>query len=296
MKPGAKKLNTSMGFGAYFFILPAIIVLGFYSVYPLIYNIVMSFYKWDMGDPTSKPVFIGIKNFITVWGEENFTFSMQNSFVFSVITVGLAFIIGLWLAVLLSQEFKGASIFRSIFLIPLAITPVVTGLMWRMILNPSNGLMNYLLSFLNITGPNWLADSKLAFISICFVDVWMWTPFMMIVFVAALKSIPPELHEAASVDGASRWSAFWKITFPLIMPVTIVVVLIRFIDSFKTFDQVFTLTRGGPGISTELLGLYIYKQGLKYFNIGKTSAAVIIFMIIIFIISYFAIRKTLKRD
>lgn len=288
------KLRTRYGFSAYFFILPAILVLGLYSAYPLIYSIIMAFFRWNFGEPGSTPVFVGFTNFISLWKDENFLVSLKNSFVFSTITISFEFILGLWFAVLLSKEIKGNSVFRSIYLIPLAITPIVTGYLWRMIFNPANGLFNFLLGLLKIPPQTWIATPKLAFFTICFVDIWEWTPFVMIIFAAALKSLPPELSEAATVDGANNWKLFWRITFPLLSPVVIVTVLLRFIDAFKVFDTIFALTGGGPGISTEVLGLYIYKQGLKYFYVGRTSAVVIIFVIIIFISAFFAIRKTLK--
>jgi len=290
------RFKTSYGYAAYLFILPAIIVLGFYSLYPLIYSVVMSFFKWFMGDPAASPVFIGFQNFISVWREENFIISLKNSFIFSAITITFEFIIGMWFAVLLSQEIRANSIFRSIFLIPLAITPVVTGLLWRMIFNPANGLFNYILGFFKILPQAWVSEPKLAFFAISLVDIWMCTPFVMIIFVAALKSIPPELNEAASVDGATRWQLFWHIKFPIMIPVIIVVMLLRFIDSLKVFDTILVLTRGGPGISTEMLGLYIYKQGLKYFYVGKTSAVTILFVMIIFVAAFFAIKRTLRAE
>jgi len=290
------KFRTPYGYTAYLFILPAILILGLYSIYPLAYSVIMSFFKWNIGDPGASPILIGFTNFISMWSEENFIVSLKNSLIFSAITITFEFLLGLWFAVLLSQEIKGNSIFRSIFLIPLAITPIVTGLLWRMIFNPANGLFNYILGFFNIPPQTWIAAPKLAFFTICFVDIWMWTPFVMIIFVAALKSIPPTLSEAASVDGASRWQLFWRITFPLMMPVIIVTMLLRLIDSFKVFDTIYALTGGGPGLSTEVLGLYIYKQGLKYFYIGRTSAVTVVFVIIIFIVAFFAIRRTLRTE
>ncbi len=290
------KFRTSYGFTAYIFILPAIIILGLYSLYPLVYSIVMSFFEWNIVQPDATPLFVGLKNFIDMWQNENFLVSLKNSFLFSAITISLEFTLGLWFAVLFSQEIRGNSIFRSLFLIPLAITPVVTGLLWRMIFNPANGLVNHILEIFNLPPQMWLASPNLAFFSICFVDVWMWTPFVVIVFVAALKSIPTDLGEAAEVDGANRWQLFWKITFPIMLPVVIVVMLLRFIDSFKVFDTIFVMTGGGPGLSTEVLGLFLYKQGLKYFYIGRTSAVTIIFVMIIFAAAFFAIRRTLREE
>jgi len=290
----SRRLQTKYGISAYFFILPAILILGLYSAYPLIYSVVMAFFRWNFGEPGTSPAFAGLANFISIWKDENFLVSLKNSFVFSTITISAEFIIGLWFAVLLSKEIRGNSLFRSIYLIPLAITPIVTGYLWRMIFNPANGLFNYLLGLFKIPPQTWIAAPKLAFFAICFVDIWEWTPFVMIIFVAALKSLPPELSEAGTVDGANNWQLFWRITFPLLSPVVIVTMLLRFIDSFKVFDTIFALTGGGPGISTEVLGLYIYKQGLKYFYVGRTSAVVIIFVLIIFISAFFAIRKTLK--
>jgi multiple sugar transport system permease protein len=281
-------------FTAYFFILPTLVILGLYSAYPLLYSVVMSFFNWNFGEPGATPVFVGLSNYASMWQDENFLVSLKNSFVFSTVTISLEFILGLWFAVLLSKEMRGNSIFRSIYLIPLAITPIVTGYLWRMIFNPANGLVNYLLGILKLPPKTWIAEPRLAFFTICFVDIWEWTPFVMIIFVAALKSIPPEFGEAARVDGANRWQLFWRISFPIMFPVVIVTMLLRFIDSFKVFDTIYALTGGGPGISTEVLGLYIYKQGLKYFYVGRTSAVVIVFVLIIFVTAFFAIRRTLR--
>lgn len=297
MKKGWKeKFKTPYGYIVYILILPAIILLGLYSIFPPIYSIVMSFFSWNMVDPSSVPQFVGLKNFFDIFKDINFIVAARNSIFFSAVTVAVEFVFGLGLALLVSQEIKGASIFRSFLLIPLVITPVVIGLLWRMIFNPSIGLFNYLLGFFNIPAQAWVAEPKLAMFAIIFVEIWQWTPFIMIVYVAGLKSLPTEPFEAAIVDGASRWQVFRYITFPLLMPVTIVILLIRIMDSFKVFDTIYVLTRGGPGISTEVFGLYIFKQGLKYFHVGKSSAATIIFVIVIFIISFFAIRKTLRVE
>jgi multiple sugar transport system permease protein len=259
-KPFISRFRSFYGFTAYLFILPAILILGLYSAYPIFYSIVMSFFRWNFSEPGSAPVFAGFANFLSIWLEENFLVSLKNSFIFSVSTITFEFFIGLLFAVLLSKEIKGNSIFRSIYLIPLAITPIVTGYLWRMMFNPANGLVNYLLEFFNIKSQTWLAVPRLAFFTICFVDIWEWTPFVMIIFAAALKSIPPEFAEAATVDGAGKWQLFWRVTFPMLSPVVIVTMLLRFIDSFKVFDTIYALTGGGPGISTEVLGIYISRD------------------------------------
>ena len=290
------KLRTSYGYTAYFFILPAILILGLYSLYPMIYNIILSFFELNIAIPDASPIFVGITNFISMWTDENFIVSLKNSLIFSAITVTFEFIFGLWFAVLLSQEIKGNSFFRSIFLIPLAFTPVVTGMLWKMILNPSNGLFNYFLGFINIPSQNWFATKYLAFFSICLVSIWMWTPFVMIIFVAGLKSIDTTITDAALVDGASSWQRFWRVTFPIMSPVIIVTLLLRLIDSLKVFDILYVLTGGGPGISTEVMGLYIYKQGLKYFYGGKASAVNVLFVLVILVLAFFAIRKTLREE
>jgi ABC-type sugar transport system permease subunit len=154
----------------------------------------------------------------------------------------------------------------------MVIAPVAVGTLWRMILSARAGLLNYGLSVIGVQGPDWLGDPKIALISLIIVDVWEWSPFVMVIYVAALSSLPSDPFRAASVDGATRWQTFRHITLPLLLPVTLLTLMFRLIDTLLTLDIVYTTTNGGPGFKTHTLSFWIYQQGLRYFNISYAAA------------------------
>jgi multiple sugar transport system permease protein len=161
------------------------------------------------------------------------------------------------------------------------ITPVVIGLIWKYMFNPENGIINYLLHFLKIEGPIWLGEPKPAPLAVIIVDIWQWTPFVFLLLISGLGSLPQEVYEAARVDGANQMQVLRFITIPLLMPFMLVALLIRFIDSFKIFDTIFVMTRGGPANATETLSIYTYKVGLNFFNMGYAATLSYVILIII---------------
>ncbi len=174
--------------------------------------------------------------------------------------------------------------------LPLAIMPIVVGVLWKFMLHPRYGIVNYGLSFLGVEPIQWVADPRFALASVMMVDVWEWTPFMVLVLYAGLISIPKEPVEAASIDGASEWQLFVHISLPLVLPIVVVAVLIRIMDIIKMFDIVYVLTRGGPGDSTELLSLYDFRIGLNYFYMGKAAALSWIIVILVTILAQIFLR------
>jgi len=277
------------------FIIPTVGFLFFTSLYPLIYALVLSFFKWDLA--ISKEMkFIGFQNYIYAFKDKYFLYSLFITIIFVIITVTIQVIIGLIVAFLLSREGKRLRIARSLVLIPMVITPVVVGILWRMLFNPDFGLINYLFTVLGLTSQQWLGDPKIALISVMITDIWEWTPFVILCFVAGITALPSDSYEAAKIDGANNYQLLRHITLPLLKPVIIVTILLRVLDSFKVVDTVYVMTYGGPGNSTKLMSFFIYEKGLKYFQIGYASAISWIFIIFMFFFTFYFIRQRQRAE
>ena len=242
-----------------------------------------------MNRPNTSPVWVGFGEYQATLADEVFRTSALNTAVFGVGTVAIELLLGLGLALALTSAGGGIRVARSILLVPMIMTPVVVGVLWR-ILFFDQGLVNYLLSLVRMGPVFWFVDPLWAFAGVMLVDIWQWTPFVMIVMTAALASLPGEPFRAAQIDGASRWQVFRYLTLPMLMPVLIVTGLLRFMDAIKVFDTIYVLTSGGPGYATEMLSSYIYKQGLRYFNIGSAAAASWMFLLVIVAIAIVMVR------
>ncbi len=272
---------------AFLFVLPALIMLLAITIYPLIRVLILTVMKQELTVSTDME-YVGLANFAQVIADGRFWNAMQNTSYLVIVGVVIQLIAGTGLALLLSEMGRSRSLWVSLFLVPVMIAPVVAGFQFRVILNDSFGPLNYLLKWATggaFVPPAWLADPKTALFSIMLTDVWQWTPFMLLIVLAGLQSISVELLEAAEVDGASYWQAFWQIKVPMILPVIIIGILIRLMDTFKTFDLVYLLTGGGPGSSTETIAYYTYLNGFKFFSMGYTAAMAFIQLIVIVIIS-----------
>ncbi len=275
---------------AYLFAAPAIITLLAITIFPLLYEVRLVFMSWEL-TTTTTPEFVGLQNLIKVLFQDNrFWSSMRVTAVLIVLGVSIQLGIGTGLALLLNRMGRWRTPLVSLFLIPVMIAPVVAGFQFRMIYHDQFGPLNYIIEI--ITGGRWrgfawIADPNVALFAILMTDVWQWTPFLMLIVLAGLQSIPLELHEAAEVDGASAWQSFWRITLPLLLPVIIIGILIRAMDAFKLFDIVYLVTGGGPGNVTETISFYTYLQGFKFFSLGYTAAMAFIQLIIITLIARF---------
>jgi len=220
------------------------------------------------------PVFIGLRNFIEIFSDNVFLYSLKVTAFFTVLSVLAETGLGFELALLLNREFKGLSIVRTLAIVPMMISSVAAGYLWRFMYWPRYGLLDTLLSLLGIGPlPVWLSDPETALLSVILVDIWQWTPFTSLIYLAGLNAIPREPYEAAEIDGASTWQTFRYITLPLMTGVIGVAVLFRITDCIRYFDQVYVLTRGGPGYETYTTSFYIYRIGLVgNFEIGYSSA------------------------
>jgi len=282
-RPGGLNLEKHMPL---IFILPCVIILLSVSVFPFIYSLFLSLNSWQLATGGDKE-FVWLANYGQLFTEPRFWNSMWNMGKELIFGVTSQFAIGLLIALALNRLFRTRSLITTLFLLPMMIPPVVVGCNWRQIYHFSYGPLNYILRLFNISseGLNWLGSTKLSMPSIIISDTWEWTPFMMIVLLAGLQSIPQDLYEVARVDGASRWRMFLHITLPLLKPTIIVVVLIRAMDAFKLFDLVVLLTQGGPAGSSETVAYYNYLIGFKYFNVGYAAALAYIQLVVIIIIA-----------
>lgn len=270
--------NRSDKIAAWIFATPTLIFLGITALFPLLYSLYISFFKMKLNMPKQIPAFVGFDNYARLFSDKLLGISTWNTILFAVVSVALEIGLGLFIAMAVCSDKKWARIVLSIFIIPMIMAPVGAGTLWRMMLDSSTGVFNYILSFLGIPSISWLGNPKTAMLAVIFVNVWQLTPWVTVILAAGLKSLPADCLQAALVDGATPWKIFSKIVLPLSMPLIIVVLMIRFIDAFKVFDTVYVMTNGGPGTATEMLPNYIYRQGLKYFDAGYAAAMAIVFV------------------
>lgn len=274
------------------FIWPAALIVLLVTLFPLVYSLSISFQSMRLVPPTP-PRFVGLDNYAALLAQARFWQVLGNTSTIVFISVAFQYVIGFALALALHARVPGERLFRVSFLLPMLMAPVAVALIWRMLLHSTLGPVNDFFSLLGLPHLPFLTDSLLARTSIIVVEVWQWTPFVMLLMLAGLQSLPTSIYEAARLEDASPWQQFWGITFPLLLPLSAAVVFIRLIEGFKIIDVVFVLTGGGPGISTETLTLYAYQEGLKKFNLGYTSALSFTFLIavILFGVVYLALLK-----
>ena len=254
------------------FLLPALALLVFAQFYPLVYSAIVSFYDWTLSRSPLPGGFVGLANYEKAIADHVFVGSIAMTVVFAISSTLLQMSLGLGLALLTVGESLALKLGRTLLMLPMVVAPVAVGTIWRMLLSARVGPVNKLLASLGIDGPNWLGDPTWAVVSLILIDAWEWLPFVTIIYIAALTSLPGEVLKAASVDGASRWQIFAAVVWPMLLPVTVLVAMFRLIDSLLTLDLVFTTTFGGPGFATHTLSFWIYQQGLRYFNISYAAA------------------------
>lgn len=250
-------------------IAPAALFVLALTVLPLGYSLLTSLREFRPGKP---PVFVGLQNFSHLLHDSNFHSSLGTTFVYTIVATGLEFLLGLALALLLKEEFFLQGVIRSSLIIPMVIAPVVVGIIWRLLYNADVGLFSFGVQALTGKSVSVLSSTVLALPALILVDIWEWTPFMFLILLAGIQSLPQEPFEAARVDGASAWNVFFHLTLPMLRPVILVAILIRALDAFTVFDQVFVLTQGGPGTATEVATLMIYKTAFRFSQFGYGAA------------------------
>jgi len=260
------------------FLIPITLYMIIFFLYPIIYEIYISFFDYDLGSPKE---FIGLQNYMKIGKDDQFIGSLGTTFIFISATVLCSLILGLSIALLLNKESRAMDIIRTVILIPTVFTPLVAGLVWKALYHPDLGMISFYLRKLGIDiGRGLTVERSTALFSVIIVDIWEWTPMMVIILLAGLKGLPVEPYESASLDGASKWQLFRYLTLPLIRPTIVVALLIRTLDGLKVFDIIFAITRGGPGTATTVSNLRIYEVGMQNMEIGYASALANVILVI----------------
>jgi multiple sugar transport system permease protein len=277
-----------------FFVSPVIVYLIVFSVFPLLYSLAISFFRWDAIETTFN--FIGLGNFQELVADPVFWQASGNTAILVGAAVAIQLFVGTSLAIFFDLQLRGSWFVRGVLILPMLLTPVVVGLMWRAMLNPNWGIVNYFLGELGLPQPLWMADPSLALFTLILVDSWQWTPFIMVIVFARLQALPRDVFEASAVDGASPWQNIWRITLPLLVPAIVFAGVFRAIDAFRSFDIVFGLTFGGPGRLTTTLSFYAWENGLRFERFGYASAISYVMVIVAIIgmtllFRYLAVRR-----
>jgi len=270
---------------AWLFIAPTILLLLAINIFPLIWTIYLSFTNYRANRPNAEVKGVGLRHYENILTDTDVWHSMQVTAHFVFWTIVLQTLIGFTLAYLIDRKFRGHAFWTTVILIPMMLSPAVVGNFWKFLYQPQIGLFNYMVSFFTGIPPSsfqMIGDVQLAPWSIIIVDTWMWTPYVMLICLAGLRSIPDYIYEAAEVDRASPWRQFWSITLPMALPFIMLAVLFRGIENFKMFDLVNLLTSGGPGSTTELASINLKREAFESWKTGYSSAFAIILFVTVF--------------
>ncbi|MFB6107436.1 MAG: carbohydrate ABC transporter permease [Haloplanus sp.] len=261
------------------FLLPAVLILAFLSIYPFLMGVWMSLHNWSLAG--SGIAWTGLGNYSALVADQRFVEAFKHTVVFTGVSVTIELLLGVGLAMYLkSLSERWRPIFRTVFLIPMVVTPIATALMWRLMINGQIGVLNYMLTQVGIAPPAWTSRPTMSMITIIIVDVWQWTPLITMIVFAGLLAVPSQLYEAARVDGAPRLAIFRHITLPHIEYMIAIALVFRLMRSFRTFPIIWLLTNGGPGTSTEILNVYLYRVAFVYLKGGKAAAIGILLLIL----------------
>jgi multiple sugar transport system permease protein len=270
---------------AWLFITPTIVLLLAINIFPLIWTIRLSFTNMRVNRPNEPIESVGLRNYVRILTDEGIWHTMQATAHFVFWTLFFQVLIGFTLAWLINRRFRGNEIWTTIIVLPMMLSPAVVGTFWTFLYQPQSGLFNYAVAFLTGADPSsfsMISSVALAPWAIVIVDTWMWTPFVMLICLAGLRSIPDAIYEAAECDRASTWRQFWTITIPMVLPFLMLAVLFRGIENFKMFDLVVQLTGGGPGSTTELTSINLKREAFEKWRTGYASAYAIILFVTVF--------------
>ena len=264
------------------FILPALIVVAAVIVFPWLFTLWMSVHDWKV---TGDHRFVAFENYRRLVSDQRFLESVVRTFWFTILAVIIPIVLGLWAALVFHRHFPWRGVLRTIFVMPMMATPVAIALVWTMMFHPQLGVLNYLLSLVGIPPFTWVYHPDTVIPTLVMVEVWHWTPLVMLILLGGLAGLPTDPYDSALIDGASRWQMFRYITWPLILPYVMIALVIRTIDSLKVFDTIAVISQGGPGTASETLNYFLYLQAFQLYNIGYASAVVVVFFVIIIALS-----------
>jgi multiple sugar transport system permease protein len=276
---------------AWLFVGPTVALLLAFNIFPLLWTIWLSFTNYRANRPGISSVWVGIANYQRVLNDEAIWENMRATAHFLCWSITLQLLIGFGLALMLNRRFRGHGFWSTAILLPMMLAPAVVGTFWKYFFEPQYGIFNYIVHFFG--GPekfSMLGDVTLSPWAIVLVDTWMWTPYVMLLLLAGLRSIPPYLYEAAEIDRASEWTKFWRITLPMVLPFILLALLFRTIENFKMFDLVDQLTNGGPGSVTEVASIHLKREAFEKWRTGYASALAIILFVAIYGLSLVTVR------
>jgi len=275
----------------YWLIAPSLLLTVSILLFPLAYSLYISFRSYNLSKPLDDK-FVGLQNYLDNLTQGGLLASLWNTVVFTVGGVSLQFLLGLGFALLLNREFRGQGLIRTCFMLPLFLTPSIVALNWLFMFYPRFGVVPWLASFVGFP-PSFpfLANTAWAMPALILVDVWRATPFMFLILLAGLQGLPQEALEAAAIDGANAWQTLRHVTLPILSPLIFIALTIRGMDAFREFDLIFLLTQGGPGVRTEVIGMYAYRTGFNYFDMGRASAMAYIILFLVLAFSVYFVKK-----
>lgn len=262
------------------FTLPAVLFIVLMVAYPLFYTGRLSFFEWSMSAVTP-PKWVGLDNYISLFQDHRFWNALKVTFYHTSVSLVLETVFGVGIAILFSRKFKGGRFVKTVMMLPMVATPVSIALVWLLIYEPSIGFFNQALKGLGFETQEWLGSVTQVIPSLIAIDVWEWTPFIALIVIAGLASLPTDPYESAEVDGASAWQKLCYITLPLLTPTIITAVTLRVIDLLKTFDTIYATTQGGPNFASQTLNILVYDLAFQNFKLGSASALLVIFFILI---------------
>jgi len=273
---------------------PSVAFLFLMTIIPMVYSLWLSFQNYSLMRP-DLVTFYGLGNYAEILRDSVFWEALRVTVVFTISVVVLEFVLGFLIASLLDRQMRGMGLVRTFLIIPVFISPVAMGLTWRYMFQPSYGLINYLLGLVGLPRLDWVVSTTWALPAVVLVDVWQWTPFVVLILLAGMQSISPEITEAADLDGLTRWQYLRRIVLPMIQPVILVIGLIRIIDSIKVFDLIYIMTRGGPATATYALSIHTYIKAFQMNDMGQSAALAWIIVVLVNIFTFIFLRM-LSRE
>ena len=275
----------------WWFMTPAALLLLATLAYPIAYAFYISFAEINLG--TFRPAgWVGWDNYMTVVEDDRFWSAIAITGKYLVFAMPLQLVLGFAIAMLINVDWAGRGVVRAAFLIPLAIAPVIAGGIWRMLLDPLWGIVNYSIGMVGLGAIDWLGEPFWAMATVIFIDTWRWTPFVVLIASAALLSLPRELYEAAEIDGAGHLATLWHITLPLLVPVIAATFVVRWLGAVKMFDVVLASTNGGPGRATSVINMYIYEEAFRGLRFAESAAASMIVLVVTMVLTAVFLRTT----
>ncbi len=269
---------------------PAVAFMTIMIIFPIGFTLYILFFRWS-GGAVNPPVFIGLSNFINLFKDPRFSNALVVTIYITTVGLILQTVFGTGIALLLNESFVGRKVIRALLLLPMMATWVATALVWRWMMYPKSGILNFFLEKLGLPTLLWLSDNITVVPSIIMIDTWQWMPLIIVIVLAGIQSLPTEPYESARIDGAHGWQILFRITLPMLRPVIVTAMIVRTVDLIKTFDVIMSASQGGPGYSSENLNIYIYNTGLFYFRIGYSGALLLVYFLIILIVTYILSRQ-----